>query len=108
MPTRRCTWPSYRARKHITVLREGIPTRIEYAENDHCCRRFALADEWLRSAGLQAEGPVGSAHGRLLRSQDVVRLAVERLRCDPLLFLDPSGSGCRECDEARVSVDRSS
>ena len=98
----------YRVRKHVTVAGDGVPTRIEYGENDHCCRRFALADDWLRSAGLQSEGPVGSAHARLLRSRDVVRLAVEHLRADPLLFLHPPGSGCDECDEARASVARSS
>ena len=97
----------YRARKHVTVLREGVPTRIEYDENDHCCRRFALADDWLRIAGLQSESLVGRAQGRLLRARDAVRLAVDRLRADPLLFLHASGSGCEACDEARASVDRS-
>jgi len=95
----------YRVRKHITVLRDGVSTRIEYGENDHCCQRFALADGWLRSAGLQSEGPVGSAHARLLRSRDLVRLAQEHLRSEPLLFLHSSENGCEECDEARASVD---
>jgi aminoglycoside N3'-acetyltransferase len=89
---------------HITVLRDGTPVRIDYLENDHCCQRFALADEWLRSSGLQREGAVGHAHARLARSRDIVRLAVERLRDDPFLFLHPRGAGCADCDEARASV----
>jgi aminoglycoside N3'-acetyltransferase len=94
----------YRVRKHCTVLRDGRPTRIAYGENDHCCQRFALADQWLREQGLQSEGRVGHAEARLARSRDIVRVAVERLRADPLLFLHPEGAGCIECDAARRSV----
>ena len=50
--------------------------RIDYLENDHCCQRFALADDWLRARGLLAEGPVGHGTARLFRARDVVRLAV--------------------------------
>jgi aminoglycoside 3-N-acetyltransferase len=91
----------YRVPKHVTVLVDGQPTRIEYGENDHCCQRFALADDWLRAAGLQAEGPVGHAHARLARSRDILEVAIPRLREDPLLFLHPVGA-CAECDEARA------
>ena len=62
----------YGVPKHITVMRDGRPVRIDYAENDHCCQRFTLADEWLRSRDLQSEGRVGQAHTRLVRSRDVV------------------------------------
>lgn len=94
----------YRLPKHITTLREGKPVRIDYGENDHCCQRFALADDWLRAEGLQSEGPVGSAHARLIRSRDIVRVAVERLTDDALIFLHRPDDGCEECDEARLSV----
>ena len=94
----------YRVRKACTVLKDGVPVRVEYGENDHCCRRFALADGWLRSAELQSEGTVGHAHARLFRSRDVVRLAVEQLGREPLLFLHPVEEGCAECDEARAST----
>ncbi|HYC34012.1 MAG TPA: AAC(3)-IV family aminoglycoside N-acetyltransferase [Gemmatimonadales bacterium] len=94
----------YRVPKHITVRRDDRPTRIEYGENDHCCERFALADDWLRSAGLQREGPVGYATARLARSRDIVAAARTRLARDPLVFLHPPGAGCAECDEARRSV----
>jgi aminoglycoside 3-N-acetyltransferase len=94
----------YRVRKHCTVLEAGKPRRVEYGENDHCCARFALADEWLRARGLQSEGPVASAHARLVRSRDVVACAVEQLRREPLVFLHPSSEGCAECDAARDSV----
>lgn len=94
----------YRIPKHVTVVRGGHPVRIEYGENDHCCARFSLADEWLRARGLQAEGRVGHAHARLARSRHIVAVALEHLAADPLLFLHPPGAGCAECDEARGSV----
>ena len=94
----------YRVPHAFTEVRDGVAERVEYGENDHCCRRFELADGWLRSAGLQKEGPVGNAHARLFRSQDVVELAVQQLRRDPLLFLHPPEEGCEECDVARASV----
>lgn len=91
---------------HCTVFKDGRPVRIDYLENDHCCQRFALADEWLRARGLQAEGTVGHAHARLARSRDIVRVAKEHLAKDPLVFLHPPSEGCDECDEARRSVGR--
>jgi aminoglycoside N3'-acetyltransferase len=94
----------YRVTKHITIEEDGRAVRIEYGENDHCCQRFALADTWLRARGLQAEGPVGHAHARLMRARDVVRVAREQLAADPLVFLHSPGAGCEECDEARQSV----
>lgn len=94
----------YRVPKSVTVEKEGHPVRVEYGENDHCCRRFALADGWLRAEGLQREGSVGHAPARLVRSQDVVRVALTRLREDPLLFLHGAEEGCADCDEARESV----
>ena len=94
----------YRLPKHCTVLRDGIPVRVDYSENDHCCERFALADGWLRARGLQQEGRVGHAHARLARSSDIVAVALEHLQQDPLVFLHPANTGCAECDEARASV----
>lgn len=95
----------YRVRNHITVLRDGRPLRIEYGENDHCCLRFALADEWLRPRGLQAEGRVGHADARLVRSRDAVAVAREQLGRDPLLFLHPIAAACADCDLARASLE---
>jgi aminoglycoside N3'-acetyltransferase len=88
--------------RHCTVLRGGALVRIDYLENDHCCERFTLADEWLRAAGLQREGRVGNAHARLARSREIVRVARAELARDPLIFLHPAGSGCDECDRART------
>jgi aminoglycoside N3'-acetyltransferase len=96
----------YRVPKRITVLRDGRLVRITYGENDHCCERFALADDWLRARGLQREGRVGHAHARLVRSRDVVDAALEALTRDPLVFLHPAGAGCADCDEARASTRR--
>jgi len=94
----------YRVPRYCTVLEGGQARRVEYLENDHCCERFALADEWLRGADLQAEGPVGHAHARLFRSRHIVELAVSALRQDPLVFLHPPEAHCVDCDEARASV----
>lgn len=94
----------YRLQNHITVLKERNPVRLEYGENDHCCQRFNLVDDWLRDRGLQTEGPVGHAHARLARSRDIVDVVLERLKDDPLLFLHPPDYGCEECDEARGSI----
>jgi aminoglycoside 3-N-acetyltransferase len=94
----------YRVPKYITVLEAGEPVRIEYGENDHCCARFAFADDWLRERRLQAEGTVGYAHARLARSRDIVGVAVEHLRSAPLTFLHPAGAGCADCDEAHASI----
>jgi aminoglycoside N3'-acetyltransferase len=91
----------YRVPRHVTVLRDGRPARIEYEENDHCCARFEFADEWLRARDLQSEGQVGHAHARLARARDIVSVALEHLARHPLLFLHPPGAGCAECDEAR-------
>lgn len=94
----------YGVPKHITVWSDGQPVRVPYRENDHCCLRFALADGWLRERGLQAEGRVGHADARLVRSRDVVHVAREFLARDPLVFLHGIGEGCADCDEARSSV----
>ena len=94
----------YGIRHYVTVEREGRPVRLEYLENDCCCERFALVEDWLRAAGRQAEGEVGHADARLAHSRDVVEIVVERLRADPMVFLHPPGAGCAECDDARRSV----
>jgi aminoglycoside N3'-acetyltransferase len=94
----------YRVPKYCTVLQDGRPVRIDYAENDHCCARFAFADGWLRERGLQSEGRVGHAHARLARAREIVTVTLEHLAHDPLLFLHPPSTGCVECDEARRST----
>jgi aminoglycoside N3'-acetyltransferase len=94
----------YRTPKHITVLQDGRPVRIEYGENDVCGVRFNLADGWLRERGLQSEGRVGYADARLARSRDIMAVVTEHLAPDPLLFLHPPGAGCEECDEVRESL----
>ena len=94
----------YRVPKHITVLRDGRPQRIDYEENDHCCQRFRLAGAWLRERGLQREGPVGHADSMLMRARDLVDTVVERLTREPFVFLHPRDSGCEECDGTWRSV----
>jgi len=96
----------YGVPRHCTVVEDGRPRRIDYLENDHCCERFALAEDWLRTRGLQAEGPVGNAQARLVRARDVVAVACAQLARDPLVFLHPPEAHCAECDQARASVRR--
>jgi aminoglycoside 3-N-acetyltransferase IV len=94
----------YGVPKHALDMQDGVPVRVDYLENDHCCQRFALAGEWLEENKLQKQGPVGHGTARLVRSRDVVRVTCERLRRDPLLFLHDPSDGCEECDDARASI----
>jgi aminoglycoside N3'-acetyltransferase len=95
----------YRVPKYCTVLQDGRPVRIEYGENDHCCARFTLTDDWLRAREQQSEALVGHGHARLARSRMIVDVVLDHLRDDPLVFLHPHGAGCVDCDEARASID---
>lgn len=90
--------------KHVTVLREGRPVRVDYRETDHCCRNFRLAGAWLAQRGLERRGKVGNAESRLMRSRDLVEIVVEELKREPLRFLCSRASGCNECRRARASV----
>lgn len=94
----------YSAPKHFTVRAGDRVVRVDYRETDHCCQRFALADDWLRAHALQREGPVGHGHARLVRSRDVVRVVCDELERDPVIFLHGPDAGCGECDLARSSV----
>ncbi|MBY4897756.1 AAC(3) family N-acetyltransferase [Cupriavidus sp. AU9028] len=89
---------------YCTVAGAGHVVRVRYRENDHCCQRFALADEWLRESGRQREGPVGQAHARLMRARHLVEAAMTALADDPLVFLHPPSADCEECDAARRSI----
>lgn len=93
----------YRLPKHLTVLRDGQPTRYEYSEIDHCCAGFALLDQWLEAQGRQRRGSVGHAEARLARSRDIVEVALPHLRENETVFLHPAGV-CDECDAARESL----
>jgi aminoglycoside N3'-acetyltransferase len=96
----------YRVPKRCTVLQEGRAVRVDYRENDHCCERFKLVDDWMRERGLQRQGQVGSAHARLVNSRELVSVVCERLAKDPLIFLHPPEHDCAECDAARWSLEQ--
>lgn len=79
-----------------TVVAEGVTELI--AETDHCCRNFAKMDAWLGERQLK------NGAARLMNSRDVVEVAVEQLRRDPLVFLCAADAGCDECNAARASA----
>ena len=78
----------YRLPAHATILRDGRATRVDYRENDCCCARFALVDEWLEAEGRQRRGPLGHGEARLARARDVVAVVTARLSADELAFLE--------------------
>jgi aminoglycoside 3-N-acetyltransferase len=93
----------YRTPKYATILRDGQPIRYDYSEIDHCCQNFNLLDLWLEEEERQFRGTVGHAKARLVRSGDVVDVALSRLRENETVFLHPPGVDI-ECDEARASL----
>ena len=93
----------YRLPAHATILRAGQPVRVDYGENDCCCARFALVDDWLDAEAGQKRGPVGHGAARLARARDIVRVVTSHLDQDELVFLHPTGVDA-ECDQARASL----
>lgn len=93
----------YRRDKYVTLLKDGMPTRFEYREIDHCCQNFSLVDRWLDEKELQQRGKVGHAEARLASSRDVVAVVTEHLKTNETIFLHPKGSD-EECDDAWASL----
>jgi len=93
----------YRRDKYITVLKDGVPTRFDYREIDHCCQNFSLVDGWLDERGLQRRGKVGHAEARLIFSRDIVPVVTEQLKMKETTFLHPQGFD-EECDDAWESL----
>ncbi len=93
----------YRRAVSVTILENGRPVRYDYREIDHCCQNFAFVDGWLEDNRLQCRGAVGQGEARLARSQDIIRVATERLRLDETVFLHPKGAD-GECDNAWASL----
>jgi aminoglycoside 3-N-acetyltransferase len=89
------------------VVVVGKPESVMIRETDHCCRGFDQLDGWLEARDLLRKGKVGNADARLANAQDVVAIAVEHLRREPLVFLCAPAMGCEECDEARRSAGQS-
>lgn len=90
---------------HPCVVVEGstVKTRL-IAESDRCCQGFNQVDLWLNRENKQRVQRVGQADCRLIRSADIVRVCLEQLKKNPLVFLCEEGSGCDECDLAHASV----
>lgn len=86
--------------KHPTVVAPGVT--VDIAETDHCCQGFLQVHGWMK--GRERDGKIGNAHARLVESKELVAVAVEKLRADPLVFLCAPEKRCEECDHARASV----
>jgi len=93
----------YRRQKHVILCQDGQARRFDYAENDHCCKNFALLDSWLDERHLQTRVIVGHAEARLARSRDIVAVVVEQIQANETIFLHPQGVDS-SCDEARASL----
>ena len=85
------------------ALGDGGTLVMPSMTKDHCCERFALADEWLGERALQRRGIVGLAEPRLTPARAIVDVVVERLRADETAFLHPLGTDA-ECDDAWASL----
>jgi aminoglycoside 3-N-acetyltransferase len=87
--------------QHVTVMRNGVLSRLDYQELDHCCENFALLDDWL--GDRQRRGFIGRGDARLARSRDIVEAAMGHLRENETAFLHAMGE-CEECDDARRAL----
>lgn len=93
----------YRRQKYVLLRQEGLVTRFDYAEIDHCCEKFNLVEAWLEAENLQRRGRVGYAEARLIRSRDIVKVVTAQLQSNETIFLHPLGVD-EECDDARASL----
>lgn len=93
----------YGLRSEAHVFIGGVPTRVPYLEVDHCCRGFERMDGWLEEEGLLRRVEVGRGEGRLMRSRDVLMVALGKLAERETVFLCEPGT-CGECDAARVAL----
>ncbi|MBI4616668.1 MAG: AAC(3) family N-acetyltransferase [Planctomycetes bacterium] len=94
---------------HLRVLPDRYPAldgsgrRVwrEIAKTTKCSDGFTRLEEDLQRAGAIRWRQVGDARSQLLRSREIVRVATERLRCDPtsLLCDDPR---CVHCPTSRA------
>ena len=94
----------YSVQHPCVVELNGVAERVLIAETDHCCVGFRRTSEWLRAEGLERAGMVGRAQALLCDSRAVVRVALEHLRAEPLVFLCSADAACAECDAARDSI----
>jgi hypothetical protein len=87
------------------TVHEGEHRFAGSLENDHCCVKFALMDWWLREHSPQRGGPFANGTARLVRSRDIVRIALEHLADDIFVFLHPADAGCADYTEARRNAE---
>lgn len=88
----------------MVELEAGIVSEVMIAETDHCCEGFRRINAWLDELGAQRVGLVGYGESKLVRSADVISVALAKLKQAPLIFLCSPGSGCEECEAAHQSA----
>ncbi len=67
----------------------------------NCSKSFNRVDAPLRGSSKIIDGTIGPSKVMLMRSQDIVTVASEMLRRDPMALLCDAGT-CEVCDEART------
>ena len=79
---------------------DGTVIEVPVREAPGCSEGFGQFDEVMRRAGITHTGKVYQADVTLLKAQDALDLAVERLRREPLWLLCREGT-CQACDARR-------
>jgi aminoglycoside 3-N-acetyltransferase len=93
--------PYIRRVRTTTVLADGREIQIT-VRRPPCSNGFNVVDAPLRQRGQIRETRFGNARLLLMRSRDLVAVAVDLLRDDPTALLCPPG--CEFCDESRRTI----
>ncbi len=64
------SWSAVRPIAATSTMSMPRADGVHYGENDSCCEKFELVDDWLRAEGLLREGRVGHAEARLMEAKD--------------------------------------
>jgi aminoglycoside 3-N-acetyltransferase len=92
----------YLNRTRITTVVDDHGERRITLRRPPCSNGFNAVDAPLRARGQIRESRLGNARMLLMRSQDLVAVALELLRDDPAALL--CRGGCEFCDESRKKL----
>jgi aminoglycoside 3-N-acetyltransferase len=91
---------SYIRRTRTTTITSESGQKIVTLRRPPCSNGFNVVDAPLRQRKQIREGKLGNARLLLMRSRDLVAVALDLLRENPVALLCPSG--CAFCDESRA------